>query len=403
MERRKLTKADIDKVRNIEGFPIGSDEDIIALSDAPFYTACPNPFIEEFVKENGTPYDEKTDNYHREPFAADVSEGKNDPLYMAHTYHTKVPYKAIMRYILHYTNPNDIVFDGFCGTGMSGVAAEMCGSQDYILQAEMASGREKPTWGKRYAILNDLSPAATFISNGYNTPFSATDFSKEFFDIVEEVEKRYGYLYQTKHNCDNAFLTNQYGEINYVIWSDVFICPHCGKEIVFWDAAVDSDNKKIDSDFLCPECGAKVKKASCERSITKMLDVDGKVVDFAKQAPVRINYTYAGKRYDKVPDSDDIHNIEQTQYANIDLWFPAIRMCDGIESRRNDISGITHTHHFMTPRNLLIFSAIFANPRLKLSIILLMVLQFQLMQQIFTRALMKNFLKETICIFYQTK
>ena len=39
MEPRKLTKADIDKVRNIEGFPIGSDEDIIALSDAPFYTA----------------------------------------------------------------------------------------------------------------------------------------------------------------------------------------------------------------------------------------------------------------------------------------------------------------------------------------------------------------------------
>ena len=35
MEPRKLTKEDIDKVRNIEGFPIGTDEDIIALSDAP--------------------------------------------------------------------------------------------------------------------------------------------------------------------------------------------------------------------------------------------------------------------------------------------------------------------------------------------------------------------------------
>ena len=52
MEPRKLTKEDIDKVRNIEGFPIGTDEDIIALSDAPYYTACPNPFIEEFIKEN---------------------------------------------------------------------------------------------------------------------------------------------------------------------------------------------------------------------------------------------------------------------------------------------------------------------------------------------------------------
>ena len=57
MKPRKLTKEDIDKVRDIEGFPIGTDEDIIALSDAPYYTACPNPFIEEFIRENGTPYD----------------------------------------------------------------------------------------------------------------------------------------------------------------------------------------------------------------------------------------------------------------------------------------------------------------------------------------------------------
>lgn len=113
MERRKLTKEDIDKVRDIEGFPIGSDEDIIALSDAPYYTACPNPFIEEFIKEHGTPYDEETDDYHREPFTSDISEGKHDPFYMAHGYHTKVPFKAIMRYILNYTDPNDVVLDGF--------------------------------------------------------------------------------------------------------------------------------------------------------------------------------------------------------------------------------------------------------------------------------------------------
>lgn len=47
-----------------------------------------------------------------QPYAADVSEGKNNPVYTAHTYHTKVPHPAIMRYILHYTQPGDIVFDG---------------------------------------------------------------------------------------------------------------------------------------------------------------------------------------------------------------------------------------------------------------------------------------------------
>lgn len=59
------------------------------LSDVPEYTACPNPFIEEFLTENGAQYNEKKDKYHREPFAADVSEGKTDAIYTAHTYHTR--------------------------------------------------------------------------------------------------------------------------------------------------------------------------------------------------------------------------------------------------------------------------------------------------------------------------
>ena len=87
MQHRKLTAADINTVRKIEGFPVGTDEDIIALSDAPYYTACPNPFIGEFIRENGVPYDEATDDYHREPFAADVSEGKSDEIYNFHTLH----------------------------------------------------------------------------------------------------------------------------------------------------------------------------------------------------------------------------------------------------------------------------------------------------------------------------
>jgi hypothetical protein len=43
------------KFRNIEGFPIGSDEDILALSDLPYYTACSNPFIANFSKFYGKP------------------------------------------------------------------------------------------------------------------------------------------------------------------------------------------------------------------------------------------------------------------------------------------------------------------------------------------------------------
>ena len=109
-----------------EGFPIGSDEDILALSDPPYYTACPNPFLEDFIRYYGKPYEPDVP-YRREPLAVDASEGKTDPLYTAHSYHTKVPHKAIMRYILHYTEPGDVVLDGFAGSGMTGVAAQICG------------------------------------------------------------------------------------------------------------------------------------------------------------------------------------------------------------------------------------------------------------------------------------
>src|SRR5271165_4138387 len=66
--------------RKIEGFPIGEDEDILALSDPPYYTACPNPFLEDFLSKSAS---RKTVEqvYHREPFTADVSEGKSDGLY----------------------------------------------------------------------------------------------------------------------------------------------------------------------------------------------------------------------------------------------------------------------------------------------------------------------------------
>ena len=38
--------------RKIEGFPVGSDEEILRLSDPPYYTACPNPFIEDFDRDS---------------------------------------------------------------------------------------------------------------------------------------------------------------------------------------------------------------------------------------------------------------------------------------------------------------------------------------------------------------
>ena len=42
--REELRKK-LPELRKIEGFPIGEDDDIVNLSDPPYYTACPNPWL----------------------------------------------------------------------------------------------------------------------------------------------------------------------------------------------------------------------------------------------------------------------------------------------------------------------------------------------------------------------
>ncbi len=190
--------------RKIEGFPIGSDEDILALSDPPYYTACPNPFIADFIKHYGKPYDPKTDDYRREPFASDTGAGKTHPIYTAHSYHSKIPHLATMPCILHYTDPGDIVLDGFSGSGMTGVAAQLCGQPEAEFKATLETewkkmGYELPKWGVRRPILIDLSPVANFIAYNLNVDVSAREFKKAADAFFKKIEAELGWMYETFH------------------------------------------------------------------------------------------------------------------------------------------------------------------------------------------------------------
>lgn len=360
MERRKLTSADIDKVRGIEGFPKGTDEDIIALSDAPFYTACPNPFIEEFISEYGTPYDEATDDYHCEPFAADVSEGKNDPLYTIHTYHTKVPYKAIMNYILHYTKPGDIVLDGFAGTGMTGVAAKACGAISPMDLFSLKSP-ENDSAGERKAVLIDLSTAATHIGNRYNTGFDLQRLQEEGKELLDALNKECRWMYETAHeNGPKTSGVAKKGTINYTVWSDVMLCPHCGKEFVFWDVAVKRQEKKMLDKYHCPFCQAELSKKNSILAKELIYDsVKGETVEIPKQIPVLIRYsTPDGKAWEKEPSKDDLDVIARIKAMTIPYWYPTTPIEKGDKTQEALNKGITTVDYFFQKRNLYALSLI---------------------------------------------
>jgi len=372
--------------RAIEGFPIGDDEAILALSDPPYYTACPNPFLPEIIErwqaeraqireELGLP-DDSRDNgnggptvYHREPFASDVSEGTGDPIYRAHAYHTKVPHKAIMRYILHYTDPGDIVFDGFCGTGMTGIAAQLCGDRKAVEELGYRVGEDGVIYdgdepisrlSARKAVLVDLCPAATFIAYNYNTPVDVTVFEREAKRILREVDEECGWMYETWHpHCNHPQQVK--GRINYTIWSDVFVCPQCGEEMVLWHMVVDREARKAHATWKCSNCRMLLAKSPrkgsdaqrVERAWETIYDRTlGQVVRRAKQTPVLVNYSVGRKRHEKTPDAEDLALIRRIEESNIPHWFPMDRMPAGDESRRNDDIGITHVHRFYTRRNL---------------------------------------------------
>ena len=363
--------------RKIEGFPHGEDEDILNLSDPPYYTACPNPWLSDFIAEweAQKPTQPEDYHYHREPFAADVSEGRSGLFYDAHSYHTKVPHKAIMRYLLHYTNPGDIVFDGFCGTGMTGVAAQMCNDRNVVMELgyqvkldgtilqEETNEDGKKNWvafsklGVRRAVLNDLSPAATFIAYNYNTPVDVAAFEREAKRIFKEVEDVCGWMYEIIHTDGKTK-----GKINYTIWSDVFVCSECTGEVIFWEVAVDKDAGKVIDEFPCPHCNTNLTKRNMDRAwITKFDYALKKSVRQVKKIPVLINYSVGGKRVERIPDTLDLVLIEKIENCEIPYWYPTDRMIEGKETRRNDPIGITHVHHFYTKRNLWVLSALSAS------------------------------------------
>jgi len=338
--------------RKTDGFPIGTDEDILAMSDPPYYTACPNPFLESFARYYGKLYDPSV-KYNREPLTIDVSVGKTDPLYKAHGYHTKVPHLAIVPSILHYTDPDDLVLDGFAGSGMTGVAAQWCGAAPSLYRHELETawkkqGKAAPQWGARRAVLNDLSPAASFIAANYNLPFDVEVFAKTGKQLLKEIEQELGWMYETLHTDGKSK-----GRIEFTVWSEIFSCPHCAGEINFLDEALDDESKRVKATFPCPHCGADLNKDNLDRVMESRVDpATGEPWKRVKFSPSLISYVVGGTRYEKQPDSNDLATLKKIESLPIPTELPTTRfpLEQMYHGSRIEPKGFSHVHHFFLPR-----------------------------------------------------
>lgn len=184
-------------------------------------TIYPNLKFDEHLESN-----DLLNRLYRNP----MKSTRNGPIFNSHSYPTKINPDAIVPFILAHTKPGNIIFDGFAGSGVTGIAATLCSNPDLKLKTSVESILgSQVSWGARDAILYDISELATFISDSILTPPNARQFSKAAKEVLTTLEKEWGWLYSSNKDMSTS------GTIRYTIWTDHPICPHCSKSSTFWE------------------------------------------------------------------------------------------------------------------------------------------------------------------------
>lgn len=357
-ERRQYFREELRRrmpeLRKIEGFPIGEDDDIINLSDPPYYTACPNPWLNDFIaqweeekKELQREGKRKADFEVKEPYAYDISQGKNSAIYNAHTYHTKVPHEVIMRYILHYTQPGDIVLDGFAGTGMTGVAASSCDKRtEEIINDFEKNNLARPKWGLRHSICGDLSPLCFHISSNYNLTANTLTLGKVVESLITELRSKFDDFYEVDSKWGKA-------HVNYFVWSKIVSCQNCGSELNIHDLTFDYSTKTLYKSLKCPSCGSvQTHTSATDVWETEFDTVLNESVRQQKYVCCLMNITPNKGRYFS-------KTVPNPVLEKIDGFIPTHELGQGYNIDQLVRTGCKHVHQIYAPRTQRVLSYLY--------------------------------------------
>ena len=244
---------------------------------------------------------------------------------------------------------------------MTGVAAEMCGNSEEIRSiTDFSDGFLK---GQRNAILCDLSTNATHIASNYIRHLEAGEFKRSFSKYIERCEEQIEWLYQTRDPS-----TEKIGTINYVVWSEIFLCAYCFQEYSYWDSAVTYNPGdaigKVENKQTCPHCGAEATRRTVKNAVETVFDpFIGNAITQKKHVPVLINYKINQARHEKILDDFDLKLLKRIsdklpEVTDIIRTAP-LMLKEGNswgDLQREYHFGIAHSHHFFSKRNLYVLS-----------------------------------------------
>lgn len=290
-------------------------------------------------------------------YAGSITSTRKGALFNAHSYPTKINPYAITPFILTHTRPGDVVFDGFAGSGATGIATLLCDSPDRSYK-ELIEKRLGPVeWGSRDCVLYDISELACFISKILTSPLDSDAFFQAASEIIEWLDSTWGWMYKAKDN------EGVLGEIRHLVWTEYIICPTCGDVSSFWDLGVTISPPSISSTVKCGQCGVEYEVKAAERQSERYFDdLIDEQINGRMRRPVYI-YGKTGKRYwSRRVTSEDSKLIQGIRDTKVPSTVPVVRMLDR-EGRWGELYrsgyhyGISHLHHFYTRRNLIAVAA----------------------------------------------
>jgi predicted RNA methylase len=287
------------------------------------------------------------DALYRRPLAAK----RTGPLYGAFPYPTKISPEAIALYIAAHTKPGDTVFDGFGGSGTTGLAALLCERPTAELRAEAARLGLNVQWGARNAVLYELGALGSFVGRTLTNPPDPAAFRKAAEDVLAAGESEDGWMYEARDPSGAK------GSLRHLIWSDNLRCPGCRGIVTLWEACVALDPAEISSTFSCPKCRHEEPLDGVQRvTVQERDDVLGEQRALRGRAMARVYGSTGKKRWSRPATAADLTLIKKIEAEPIPSCVPQALIPWGDLYRKGYHQGITHVHHFYTRRNLIVFA-----------------------------------------------
>jgi len=280
-----------------------------------------------------------------------MKSGRTGALFSAFTYPTKISPETIALFIAAHTKPGDKVFDGFAGSGTTGIAALLCSNPTEAMKQEAKRLGLNVTWGARRAVLYELGVLGSFVAQTLTNPPNPEMFQTEAERLLLECERELGWLYEARDPSGNR------GTIRYTIWSEVVECPGCNSRVRLFDGCVARKPARISSTYKCIHCAHAADLSACKRQMRQYVDeLTGQKVVTRVRKPVWVYGTTENREWSRAAQESDELPLKRVEGIGLPGSVPQIAIPWGDLYRSGYHQGITHLHHFYTRRNLMVFA-----------------------------------------------